>query len=587
MEEIKEEQLLEPQQIYPNLRKAVESNANEYFDNLIKKANTDVQKNNQLCDNFYAKQNEIKEAEKQTGSIKGLKIFLIVLLILCYVVGFLVFCLSFGNPINASALICGILLIVLGIVLTVLVATKVKNVQKARENRLKKLKEEAEAIRQSILPTIASLNNLMDWGMPQEVIRKSAPLIQLDSNLDVKKYDYMVEKYGLIHDLDHHESVFMLQSGSINGNPFFLERNFVQTDGYKTYVGTKTISWTTTSVDSKGNTQYHHHTQTLTATVTKPCPYYDFVTYLVYCNDAAPNLTFSRVPTVPKDADDKDLKKILKDSDKKMTKLAEQATMDDNPNTNFTKMNNTEFESLFHAWDRSNEVEFRLLFTPLAQKNMVQLLKNKEPYGDDFSFQKIHRINFIESAHDQSLDFEGDPRGFQGFDTRLMKEHFVQYTLNFFQSIFYDLAPLLSIPLYQQTKPVEYIYKDVYSSNVSYYEQEVIANAFDQNCFKPDGAITPSILKTHFDGKENSQDDVTVQAYAFRGIKHVDYVPVTGGDGYIHDVAVPWVEYIPIEKTSHIKVSNCDMSLPQYRDKYGNQNFTTVFRNRIQAILDR
>ena len=59
---------------------------------------------------------------------------------------------------------------------------------------------------------------------------------------------------------------------------------------------------------------------------------------------------------------------------------------DDDPSTNFTEMGNAKFDALFGAVDRNNEVEFRVLFTPLAQKNMLDLLTDKNHYGDDFYF---------------------------------------------------------------------------------------------------------------------------------------------------------------------------------------------------------
>ena len=39
-------------------------------------------------------------------------------------------------------------------------------------------------------------------------------------------------------------------------------------------------------------------------------------------------------------------------------------------------------------------MEFRLLFTPVAQMQMLALMKDNEVgYGDDFTFLKDHKVN--------------------------------------------------------------------------------------------------------------------------------------------------------------------------------------------------
>lgn len=52
-------------------------------------------------------------------------------------------------------------------------------------------------------------------------------------------------------------------------------------------------------------------------------------------------------------------------------------------------MGDAEFDVLWGATDRDHEVEFRLLFTPLAKKQLLDLMKDKEiAYGDNFNFFK-------------------------------------------------------------------------------------------------------------------------------------------------------------------------------------------------------
>ena len=73
-------------------------------------------------------------------------------------------------------------------------------------------------------------------------------------------------------------------------------------------------------------------------------------------------------------------------------------------NRDFTSMSNTDFEVLFDALDRTDEVQFRTLFTPLAQTNMVSLIRSQTGYGDDFVFVKANRMNFVATDHSQGRD---------------------------------------------------------------------------------------------------------------------------------------------------------------------------------------
>lgn len=89
-------------------------------------------------------------------------------------------------------------------------------------------------------------------------------------------------------------STLYVKSGEINGNPFFISDNLYHKMGTKDYTGSIVITWTETTRDSKGNLVTRTRSQTLTATITKPCPYYSTMPFLVYGNEAAPDLIFSR-----------------------------------------------------------------------------------------------------------------------------------------------------------------------------------------------------------------------------------------------------------------------------------------------------
>ena len=118
----------------------------------------------------------------------------------------------------------------------------------------------------------------------------------------------------------------------------------------------------------------------------------------------------------------------------------------------------------------------------------------------------------------------------------------------------------MAVPLYQQHKPKEYIYKTEYSRNCTSYETECAVNRIGQEPFQHAQTNTRAILKTELMSKDWETDEVCVRAYSFRTEERVDYVSVRGGDGLIHSVPVEWTEYIPVDIASTVMIRRLGMS---------------------------
>lgn len=565
--------LLEPIGSYPMYLDNVRKESAAYFENLLKKSGCDRMENRRLCDEYYKLKAEAEELEKKADSSRAVKVLLYVLTGVSFFLGIIFLVAGILNG-TLWQLIAGPLLLALGVGAVLLNVLKINKILQEREKKKEEAKKKAEEVLRKAQESAAPLNAQFDWGMNADIFNRSVPVLRFDKKLDDRKYEILRKYYGMEGNEDPDISIVGVQSGSILGNPFILLRQYVHTTYDKTYTGTLTIHWTTTSTDSDGHTHVEHHTETLVATTVHPAPSYHYETYLVYGNDAAEKLTFRRYPTVDSSLDDKKLAKKVRQDEKKMAKIAEQDLMDGDPSTNFTAMANTEFESLFHAWNRNDEMQFRLLFTPLAQKNMTALLKMKEPYGDDFAFVKDHKLNYIESDHSQDMEYLPSPEEFCGFDIQKMEVHFLAVMEELFKGLYFDLAPLLSIPLYQMTKTKDYIYhRDLTDSNVSEYEQEAMANTFSASALEAPKTITPLIVKTSYEGKTGQNDHVLITAHSFMGIPRTDYVSEMGGDGRMHSVPVHWTEYIPISKTTPMEIRNFDSTYPLYRKLKQNQGF--------------
>lgn len=439
---------------------------------------------------------------------------------------------------------------------------------------------------------MAGLNALYDWGMAAKLFSKTIPLIEMDEHFDEKKFTYLHEKYGLSENDNDQISTYFCQSGSILGNPFLLCKDYHQSWINKAYTGSLTITWTE-RVHTKDGTRTVTRSQVLTATIFKPAPSYGYNTYLVYGNEAAPNLSFTRGPSGASGLSEKEIDKKVKSGAKKLDKKAREAV---EKQSSYTRLGNDEFEVLFGGTDRTNEVEYRMLFTPLAQNNLLDLIKTDKPFGDDFWLQKNCELNFVKTNHSQTADYYGSPTQFIDFDYEHARKKFIDYNVNYFNNFYFELAPLLSIPLYQQHKSREFIYDKEFKANISSYEHEAIANSFDIKLLKPERATTPSILKTNLIRKEGVADSVEITAHAFEGQKRVTFVPKHGGDGRIHNVPVYWIEYIPVEKKSEMAVEakassrfefNAKWKEPQFQELMDKMaiNRSCIYERGLLAVL--
>ena len=542
----------------------------EMFDELSKKGRVDAAANKKTVTEYRHKLAEIEKVKNAISKSKALRTFLIVLSVVLGLVGVILLVTSIMGSLPLWGGILAICLAVALIVTFIVLIVKLVNPKIKRNVEIQqKLQAEADKLLNEAWAQMAGLNALYDWDIPQSLVSKTIPIIEMDSNFDEERFTYLREKFGFGPNGDPTRSTQFCQSGSILGNPFLILKDLKQRWTQHTYSGSLVIHWTTT-VRTKQGTRTVRHSQVLYASLRKPKPVYDYDTYLVYGNEAAPNLSFSRQPSGVTGLSEKKIEKKVASGAKKLDKKARKAVTS---GENYTRLGNDEFETLFGGTDRDNEVEFRMLFTPLAQKSLLQLIKTPQPYGDDFAIHKIKKLNYLRSEHAQGFDYEVDPVNFINYDYEAARKNFINLNTAYFKSLYFDLAPLMSIPLYQQHKTREFIYDMPYTSNVSCYEHESIANSFQKELLKPMGAATPSILKTQLVKKEGEADSVMITAYAFRGERRISYVPILGGDGRIHPVPVFWIEYLPIERTSLMAVqkrksSRLDINLSSSRAEF-------------------
>jgi hypothetical protein len=425
---------------------------------------------------------------------------------------------------------------------------------------LKKLIEEADKRADELLALayrqMQPLNSLFTDRDALALIEQTLPLISFDKCFSVRQEADMKINYDFQEYNENEQSTIDVLAGNYNENPFLFENKLIHTMGVETYYGQLTIHWTETYFED-GKMRTRTRSETLHASVTKPKPFYSTRVVLNYCAQGGPELSFSRDATHLHKKDKNALERYVKRGEKKLKRKTDKAI---SQNSDFMSMSNSDFEVLFDALDRDNEVQFRTLFTPLAQTNMVDLISSDVGYGDDFNFIKTRRTNRILSEHSQGRAINLLTGHYISYSYDIIKENFIGKNTEFFKAVYFDFAPLWAIPIYQE-RPVHSL-KPIpdYEQLYSFKECEALANAVDYSYVVHPATKTQAILKSSFVSSKDSVDETCITAYSYDIAKQVEFIPVRGGDGYFHNVPVEWDEYLPLEASNHFYIATNEIA---------------------------
>lgn len=524
-------------------RPRFEQVAKETFAQLAREANVDVAANRETC-------RLLDMTEDELGSVKSSinwTTFLCVVLWCGLAVGGWVLYSQWQVIDSWYVVGIGLAMVVALILLLAKVHPRLSQLKDERDN----LQDKAEQYKAEAWRQMEPLNRLYDWDVLMRMMTQTVPRLEFDPYFTTQRLADLQEIYGWDSSFNKERSVIYSHSGLINGNPFVLCRTRKMEMGSKTYQGSKTIHWTTRERGSDGKMQTVHHSQTLIATVIAPYPEYYEKTRLIYGNTAAPDLKFYRQQSGMANREGSLSYKW------KRRKLRNKAR--DLDNSDFAMLTNEEFEVAFDTSNRNNNQQYAMLFTPLAQSSMLKLLRDQEVgYGDDFDFGKNCMINTIISDHIQSMDLDMDPRRYHNYCYDQAEHDF--YTLNagYFRAIYFCLAPLLCVPMYQQIRSQQDIYGRDMQRRSAFWEHEALANFWGQDRFKHPRCVTDCILKTQSKNEADGNTRVTVFAHGYRVEKRVTYVSKWGGDGRTHQVPVYWDEYLPVtgQGSMHMQEDN-------------------------------
>lgn len=567
--------LMDPLAYYEQSGKAEhDKNVGDYFDELLEKSGVDQNANRETVRKYNEQVTKINELNSKISKYKLLRGFLIFVAIAGIITAFA----SIAS--ETMEIWLKVILAIVGIGLfagmLVIIFVKVNKILKNFDEVLAEEKAIAQQLLDEAWAQVSPLLSLFDDYDTLRLVEKTIPDITFDKQWTISQLETFRRDFMYVDMIDEQSSVIDTLSGKMFGNPFLFERYVHQDMGTQTYTGSLRIEWVTYETDSNGNTVTKRHSETLHASVTKPKPYYETRTLLHFGHQAAPDLSFTRDCQHIEKLTDKEIEKKVASGEKKIQKKARQALKH---GEDFTEMANSRFDVLFGALDRDNEQQFRILFTPLAQTGMVNLMRSRIGYGDDFFFMKRGKVNIISSEHAQSWDMDTSATKYYSYDIDEIRAKFHNINNKFFKSIFFDFAPIITIPAYQHepSQTFEDVVTKYDNANYTTKEHEAMANRIGTDYFAHESTVTDVILKTEPLGGAGDVDNVLVTAHSFAGIERVDFIPVRGGDGNYHNVPVPWIEYIPIEKCTEMSVKNINMS---------NTEFNTTRQNAGVSVAD-
>jgi len=495
-------------------------NTEKFFADLVRKSGVDIEKNRETVRQYDAYKENLQKLRKKLNWRRFWRV------IMCITV-----------------------------VLIPLVILKITPKIKALRQEIAEADKKAEELLALAHTQMRPLNQLFTDKDALRLIESTVPLVHFDDHLSVKQEVDMKLNYDFGEYNEAEQSTVDVLAGNYNENPFLFENKLIHTMGTETYHGYKTIHWTERYRDSNGKMRTRTRSQTLHATVTKPKPFYSTQVVLVYCAQGGPDLSFSRDATHLEQKSERQIERLVRRGERKLKKKTDQAIRE---NDDFVSMSNTDFEVLFDALDRTDEIQFRTLFTPLAQTNMVDLLLSETGYGDDFNFIKTKRTNRILSNHSQGRAINLLPKHYTSHSFDIIKENFISKNREFFKAVYFDFAPLLAIPMYQE-RPAHSL-KPIPEQSQLYAlkECEALANAVDRSYVVHPDTKTQAILKSTFISTADYVDEACITAYSYDIEQRVDFVPVMGGDGRIHNVPVNWDEYLPLEAENHFYITAND-----------------------------
>ncbi|MDR0857111.1 MAG: hypothetical protein LBM76_01835 [Mycoplasmataceae bacterium] len=339
------------------------------------------------------------------------------------------------------------------------------------------------------------LLNLIQTKLIMDIIEKTTGFIKFDDFLSEVNKKEFAPKISF----NDNESVQSCLSLSLFKNAAVIIKKLEMSTYMHTWYGTASYR------DSKGNTS------TRMISTSLPAPKFSYETTVAIKNDIAESLNFNNY-----------------DKAKKLLPLEVR-----------------EFNKRFPCW-RNDEAQFRMLFTVLAQEEMLKVLD----VNNDFIMEKDgkittvtdtssaldnnkpdrHRVKeYLRKGNDEFMSWnnsDNSPKislsatNVYHYDLATIKENFIQLNESAFKDIYYMISPIIVFPAYQhfgKNKPLTE--KDWPSE---YYIEGIINDGTNIEYIKPN-INTQHIIKVSFVKDEGKCAKYNIECKGYHAYRDVIY----------------------------------------------------------------
>lgn len=515
----------------------------------------DIEENQKLVKDYHDCVNDASDLRDNISSLKTEKTAFIIMILLSIIVGIIcvikaisitdafrwdgwkavLFCIALIIAAMACFYISFRILLYIVNHLNALLADK-----EALQQQLDRKTEKAEeACYKSLEPFMARINEFFFQNLLQDTMDGFI----INRYLNSQSIYNITNRSPGIFTHNKNNSTIDLISGYLFGNPFVIRKIRTHGMSYVAYEGHKEITIETETTDHQGNTVKTTKKETVKATISKPKPEYSIDYELLYVSDNAPDLSFSHNIEKPTS---------LNRRKARIDKKHREAVM--KYSSGFTPMSNSEFDTLFYAIDRDNDLQFRELFTPVAQTNHVDLITE---LGDYYSLSKKKRLTIIKMKDDAFCwDLWNNPIKYKDYDYQVIMNKILETSNTSFNNFLCFFLPILSAPNYYRKSDDLYYCPLHEQLNYSELQAEVLVNYMDESIFA--GRKTPIMVSAQGNGSENDVDYYTLSIQYYDEYTKVDTCDSDkpASDGKRYPVDIEWTEYVPHIEYYHMMVKD-------------------------------
>lgn len=254
-----------------------------------------------------------------------------------------------------------------------------------------------------------------------DVYEKSFPSFKINNHISKDDYDLWYE----ILDLDDTESLYSEIHGNIYNHPYM--HLTLKSYGIRSvpYTGSKTIMITRRGPNGSLTTD----PVTVTATISKPKPFFKKDSHFVYKIGAYPELTFRSLPPL---SSEHQVKSFYK------------------KNKNYSPMENVKFDMLLPC-ERNDDLQFHAVFSIYAQEQIVNCIKQ-------YDLKKLELIkhglylytNIDNELSNKGLVYSGNI--FLNHAPEVLRNNFIDAMNNNMKYLYEYMSPIFSVSLFQQER---------------------------------------------------------------------------------------------------------------------------------------